>query len=116
MFKRVLIANRGEIALRIVRACRELEIETVAVYSTADADALHRPMPMPSTFSWPPVLCASVHPRRRTVTSTPTLYWRWPCPPDVMPFTPATVFYRKMLIFLTPVPLRALSLLDPLGM
>lgn len=41
MFKRILIANRGEIALRIIRACMEMDIETVAVYSTADADALH---------------------------------------------------------------------------
>ncbi len=39
MFSRILIANRGEIALRIIRACRELGIETVAVYSTADANA-----------------------------------------------------------------------------
>jgi len=39
MFKRVLIANRGEIALRIIRACRELGIETVCVYSSADAEA-----------------------------------------------------------------------------
>ena len=41
MLKRVLIANRGEIALRIFRACREARIETVAVYSQADAEALH---------------------------------------------------------------------------
>ncbi len=41
MFKRILVANRGEIALRIIRCCREMEIETVAVYSTEDRSALH---------------------------------------------------------------------------
>src|SRR4030088_3011708 len=41
MFDKVLIANRGEIALRIHRACQEMGIQTVAVHSTADADAMH---------------------------------------------------------------------------
>ena len=41
MFKKILIANRGEIALRVIRTCKEIDIKTVAVYSTADRESLH---------------------------------------------------------------------------
>lgn len=52
--KRVLIANRGEIALRILRACRELDIETVAVYSQADEEAIHVQLATQSVRIGPP--------------------------------------------------------------
>ena len=41
MFKKILIANRGEIALRIIRTCKEMAIKTVAVYSVVDEESLH---------------------------------------------------------------------------
>ena len=41
MFKKILIANRGEIALRVIRTCREMGIKTVAIFSTADKDSMH---------------------------------------------------------------------------
>ena len=59
MFKKILIANRGEIAVRIVRACRELGISTVAVYSSADADALHRRLADQAICIGPPVASES---------------------------------------------------------
>jgi acetyl-CoA carboxylase, biotin carboxylase subunit len=54
MFSKVLIANRGEIALRILRACKELGVETVAVHSTADADAMHVKLADESVCIGPP--------------------------------------------------------------
>lgn len=54
MFSKVLIANRGEIALRVIRACQELGIQTVAVHSTADSDAMHVRMADESICIGPP--------------------------------------------------------------
>ncbi len=54
MFKKILIANRGEIALRVIRACREMGIQSVAVHSTADADAMHVRMADESVCIGPP--------------------------------------------------------------
>ena len=70
MFRRVLIANRGEIAQRIIRACRELGIETVVVYSEADADAIYlrqadeticigKPAPAKSYLNIPAIISAA---------------------------------------------------------
>ncbi|MBF0561875.1 MAG: acetyl-CoA carboxylase biotin carboxylase subunit [Alphaproteobacteria bacterium] len=59
MFEKVLIANRGEIALRIARACREMGIRTVAVHSTADADAMHVRLSDESVCIGPPAALAS---------------------------------------------------------
>lgn len=59
MFEKILIANRGEIALRVLRACKELGIQTVAVHSTADADAMHVRLADESVCIGPPAAAES---------------------------------------------------------
>jgi acetyl-CoA carboxylase biotin carboxylase subunit len=54
VFKKILIANRGEIAVRIIRSCRELNIQTVAVYSQADQECLHTQLADEKTCIGPP--------------------------------------------------------------
>lgn len=53
MFSKILIANRGEIAVRIIRACKEMGISTVAVFSEADRDALHVSLADEMHLYWP---------------------------------------------------------------
>jgi acetyl-CoA carboxylase biotin carboxylase subunit len=59
MFEKILIANRGEIALRINRACKEMGIATVAIHSTADADAMHVRLADESVCVGPPAAALS---------------------------------------------------------
>ena len=81
-FRRVLIANRGEIAVRIIRACRELGIEAIAVYSDADAEALHTAAGDVAVRIGPP------RPPRATCGSTRSSRRRWR--PALMRSTPVT--------------------------
>src|SRR6476660_4516081 len=66
MFEKILIANRGEIALRVLRACKELGVQTVAVHSTADADAMHVRLADESVCIGPP-------PARESYLNVPAL-------------------------------------------
>ena len=69
MFKKVLIANRGEIALRVIRACRELEIATVAVFSEADRDSLHVRLADESVCIGPPAPAQSYNHIARLISA-----------------------------------------------
>ena len=59
MFEKVLIANRGEIALRVIRACKEMGISTVAIHSTADSEAMHVKLADESVCVGPPAAAQS---------------------------------------------------------
>jgi acetyl-CoA carboxylase biotin carboxylase subunit len=104
MFKKILIANRGEIALRIIRTCREMGIKSVAVYSTADAESLHvrfadeavcigPPSSSESYLKIPNIIAAA------EITNADAIH-------------PGMVFYLKMLIFQNYVKNITLSLLE----
>lgn len=70
MIKKVLIANRGEIAVRIIRACREMGIETVAVYSQADREALHTKLADEAICIGPPPSSESYLSMERIISAT----------------------------------------------
>src|ERR1700676_1474509 len=84
MFDKVLIANRGEIALRIHRACREMGIQTVAVHSTADSDAMHVRLadesvcigPPPARDSYLTIAAIPRAPDRPGRSTRATRWWR----------------------------------------
>ena len=89
MFSRILIANRGEIALRIIRACHELGIEAVAVYSEADKDAPYLQLADEAVCIGPPDCARSYLNIPRIISATRSLTLRQ--------FIPAMVSWRRIL-------------------
>ncbi len=83
MFEKVLVANRGEIAVRIIRACKELNIRTVAIYSETDANSMHVQIADEA-------ICIGTAPRQRTATCALTASSAPQKSPTWMPSTPAT--------------------------
>lgn len=88
MFQKILIANRGEIAVRIIRACREMGIKTVAVYSEADRDALHTLLADEAICIGPAPSAESYLNMEQILTACVAM--------KAMPSIPALDFYRKM--------------------
>lgn len=103
MFSKILIANRGEIALRIIRACKEMGIATVAVYSLADADALHVALADQSVCIGPAPAAESYLNMERLVSAALVT--------GAQAIHPATAFCRKM----PPLPGCARSITSPLS-
>ena len=92
MFKKILITNRGDVALRVLRACKELGIPSVVVHSTADADSMPVRLADESVCIGPPSSSAS-YLNIPAILSAVAL-------PVPMQFTLGLAFYRKMLILL----------------
>ena len=105
MFKRVLIANRGEIAVRIIRACREMGIESVAVFSDVDRKALHV---RKADYAY-----QSVPPRPASPTSTLTRSSTWRAAARRRPSIPATAFSRRMPASPGPAPTHGFKFIGP---
>ena len=85
MFEKILIANRGEIAVRIIRACKEMNIRTVAVYSEVDADSMHVQMADEA-------ICIGTGAEQRKLSAASTASSAPPRSPTSMPSIPATAF------------------------
>ena len=102
MIRKLLVANRGEIAVRIIRACRELGIESVAVYSEADKDSLHAQLADQAVCIGPGPSTESYLNMESIISATMTT--------GEMPYIQALGFYLKMPVSHKYVKSAALSL------
>jgi acetyl-CoA carboxylase biotin carboxylase subunit len=88
MFEKVLIANRGEIAVRVIRACKELNIRTVAVYSEADANSMH-------VHLADEAICIGKGPSSESYLRIDRIISAPPKSPTSTPSTPGTGFFPR---------------------